>query len=62
MLYGIATATTALLLAAVLSALFRAPALRLGLVDRRRVRPVPLLGGVAVVASTCLVAAAGGWT
>ncbi|MFF8591868.1 undecaprenyl/decaprenyl-phosphate alpha-N-acetylglucosaminyl 1-phosphate transferase [Streptomyces sp. NPDC015220] len=62
MLYGIATATAALLLAAVLSALFRVPALRLGLVDRRRVRPVPLLGGVAVVVSTCLVAAAGGWT
>ncbi|WP_112467195.1 MraY family glycosyltransferase [Streptomyces triticisoli] len=62
MLYGIATAITALLLAAVLSALFRGPALRLGLVDRRRVRPVPLLGGVAVVLSTCLVAAAGGWT
>ncbi|WP_086726738.1 MraY family glycosyltransferase [Streptomyces carpinensis] len=62
MLYGIATATSALLLAAVLSALLRAPALRLGMVDRRRVRPVPLLGGVAVVGSTCLVAAAGGWT
>ncbi|MEU7054738.1 MraY family glycosyltransferase [Streptomyces sp. NPDC046197] len=62
MLYGIATATTALLLAALLSALLRVPALRLGLVDRRRVRPVPLLGGVAVVASTCLVAAAGDWT
>jgi UDP-GlcNAc:undecaprenyl-phosphate GlcNAc-1-phosphate transferase len=61
-LYGIATATTALLLAAVLSALLRVPALRLGLVHRRRVRPVPLLGGVAVVASTCLVTAAGGWT
>ncbi|WP_073951131.1 MraY family glycosyltransferase [Streptomyces kebangsaanensis] len=62
MLYGIATAITALLLAAVLSALLRGPALRLGLVDRRRVRPVPLLGGVAVVLSTCLVVAAGGWT
>ncbi|MFJ3335325.1 MraY family glycosyltransferase [Streptomyces sp. NPDC086766] len=62
MLYGIVTAITALLLAALLSALLRTPALRLGLVDRRRVRPVPLLGGVAVVASTCLVAAAGGWT
>jgi UDP-N-acetylmuramyl pentapeptide phosphotransferase/UDP-N-acetylglucosamine-1-phosphate transferase len=61
-LYGIATAITALLLAAVLSALLRVPALRLGLVHRRRARPVPLLGGVAVVASTCLVAAAGGWT
>nr|BFD83668.1 hypothetical protein StreXyl84_30690 [Streptomyces sp. Xyl84] len=62
MLYGIATATAALFLAAVLSALLRVPALRLGLVDRRRVRPVPLLGGAAVVGSTCLVAAAGGWT
>ncbi|MGV9344428.1 MraY family glycosyltransferase [Streptomyces spiralis] len=62
MLYGIATATSALFLAAVLSALLRVPALRLGMVDRRRVRPVPLLGGVAVVGSTCLVAAAGGWT
>ncbi|MGW0081900.1 undecaprenyl/decaprenyl-phosphate alpha-N-acetylglucosaminyl 1-phosphate transferase [Streptomyces sp. NPDC003393] len=62
MLYGIATATSALLLAAVLSALLRVPALRLGMVDRRRVRPVPLLGGAAVVVSTCLVAAAGGWT
>ncbi|MEU6482129.1 MraY family glycosyltransferase [Streptomyces sp. NPDC047017] len=62
MLYGIATATAALFLAAVLSALLRVPALRLGLVDRRRMRPVPLLGGVAVVGSTCLIAAAGGWT
>ncbi|MET8247292.1 MraY family glycosyltransferase [Streptomyces sp. NPDC005202] len=62
MLYGIVTATTALFLAALLSALLRVPALRLGLVDRRRVRPVPLLGGVAVVVTTCLVAAAGGWT
>lgn len=62
MLYGIATAVIALLLAAVFSALLRGPALRLGLVDRRRVRPVPLLGGVAVVLSTCLVAAIGGWT
>ncbi|MFB7594613.1 MraY family glycosyltransferase [Streptomyces sp. NPDC056160] len=62
MLYGIATATAALFLAALLSALLRVPALRLGLVDRRRVRPVPLLGGAAVVGSTCLVAAAGGWT
>ncbi|MDF3300793.1 MraY family glycosyltransferase [Streptomyces tropicalis] len=62
MLYGILTAITALLLAALLSALVRAPALRLGLVDRRRPRPVPLLGGAAVVVGTCLVAAAGGWT
>ncbi|MFF9409183.1 MraY family glycosyltransferase [Streptomyces anandii] len=63
MLYGIATAITALLAAAALSALLRVLALRLGLVDRRRrLRPVPLLGGLAVVVSTCLVAAAGGWT
>ncbi|MFF4865910.1 undecaprenyl/decaprenyl-phosphate alpha-N-acetylglucosaminyl 1-phosphate transferase [Streptomyces sp. NPDC002405] len=63
MLYGIATAIAALLLAALLSALLRVLALRLGLVDRRRRgRPLPLLGGLAVVLSTCLVAAAGGWT
>ncbi|WP_281155617.1 undecaprenyl/decaprenyl-phosphate alpha-N-acetylglucosaminyl 1-phosphate transferase [Streptomyces sp. HYC2] len=63
MLYGITTAITALLLAALLSALLRVLALRLGLVDRRRrARPLPLLGGLAVVLSTCLVAAAGGWT
>ncbi|MFF3328759.1 MraY family glycosyltransferase [Streptomyces sp. NPDC002888] len=61
MLYGIAAATTALLLAAVLAALFRVPALRLGLVDRRRQRPLPLSGGVAVVLVTCLVVAAGDW-
>ncbi|MEU6810425.1 undecaprenyl/decaprenyl-phosphate alpha-N-acetylglucosaminyl 1-phosphate transferase [Streptomyces sp. NPDC046831] len=62
MLYGIATAIVSLLLAASLAALLRVPALRLGLLDRRRARPVPLLGGVAVVASTCAVAAAGDWT
>ncbi|MEU6010647.1 undecaprenyl/decaprenyl-phosphate alpha-N-acetylglucosaminyl 1-phosphate transferase [Streptomyces sp. NPDC047453] len=63
MLYGIATAITALLLAALLSALLRVLALRLGLVDRRRrARPLPLLGGLAVVLSTCLIAAAGRWT
>ncbi|MFJ1972498.1 MraY family glycosyltransferase [Streptomyces sp. NPDC087903] len=62
MLYGIAAATTALLLAAVLAALLRVPALRLGAVDRRRQRPIPLFGGVAVVLATCLVAAAGNWT
>jgi UDP-GlcNAc:undecaprenyl-phosphate GlcNAc-1-phosphate transferase len=62
-LYGIAAATAALLLAAVLAALFRVLALRLGLTDRRRrTRPVPLLGGAAVVIATCLVAAAGEWT
>ncbi|MEU1046922.1 MraY family glycosyltransferase [Streptomyces sp. NPDC005897] len=59
MLYGIAAATASFLLATVLAALLRAPALRLGLVDRRRRRPVPLLGGVAVVLVTGLVAWAG---
>ncbi|WP_030942095.1 MraY family glycosyltransferase [Streptomyces sp. NRRL S-646] len=60
MLYGIAAATTALLLAAVLTALLRVPALRLGIVERRRQRqrPVPLLGGAAVVLATCGVAVA----
>ncbi|MFE3163134.1 MraY family glycosyltransferase [Streptomyces sp. NPDC059224] len=62
MLYGIAAATTALLLAAVLAALIRPLALRLGLVDRRRARPVPVLGGLAVVGATCLVAGAGDWS
>ncbi|MFF8191749.1 MraY family glycosyltransferase [Streptomyces bobili] len=60
MLYGIVAATTALLLAAVLAALLRAPALRLGLLDRRqRQRRVPLSGGAAVVVATCLVVVAG---
>jgi len=58
-LYGIAAATTALLLAAVLTALLRAPALRLKVADRRRQRPLPLFGGVAVALATCLVAVAG---
>lgn len=62
MLYGIASATSALLLAALLTALLRAPLLRAGVVDRRRVRPVPLLGGAAVVLSTCVVAGVGDWT
>jgi len=60
-LYGILVATAALFLAAVLTALLRAAALRLGIVDRRWRRPVPLSGGVAVVTATCLVAAAGDW-
>ncbi|MFJ9740089.1 MraY family glycosyltransferase [Streptomyces sp. NPDC101166] len=63
MLYGIVAATTALLLTAVLAVLLRAPALRLGLLDRRhRQRRVPLSGGAAVVLATCLVVAAGEWT
>ncbi|MFF4832543.1 MraY family glycosyltransferase [Streptomyces sp. NPDC001315] len=59
MLYGIAAATAALLLAALLAAMLRTPARRLGILDRRRQRPVPLLGGAAVVVATCAVAAAG---
>ncbi|WP_323375980.1 MraY family glycosyltransferase [Streptomyces sp. RB17] len=62
MLYGIAAATAALLLAALLSALLRVPALRAGIVDRRRQRRLPLLGGLAVVAVTCLIAWVGQWT
>jgi UDP-GlcNAc:undecaprenyl-phosphate GlcNAc-1-phosphate transferase len=62
-LYGIAAATTALLLTAVLAALLRVPALRVGLLDRwQRQRRVPLSGGVAVVAATCVVAGVGEWT
>ncbi|WP_395572780.1 MraY family glycosyltransferase [Streptomyces sp. BK79] len=59
MLYGIAAATASFLLAALLAALLRVPGLRLGVVDRRRQRPVPLLGGVAVVLVTGAVAWAG---
>ncbi|MCL3993159.1 MraY family glycosyltransferase [Streptomyces lavenduligriseus] len=62
MLYGIAAATAALLLTAVLAAALRAPALRAGILDRRRQRPLPLLGGLAVVAVTCLVAGMGQWS
>ncbi|WP_345598277.1 MraY family glycosyltransferase, partial [Streptomyces marokkonensis] len=58
-LYGIAAATASFLLAALLAALLRRPALRLSLVDRRRQRPVPLVGGVAVALVTGLVAWAG---
>ncbi|MEU0029088.1 MraY family glycosyltransferase [Streptomyces sp. NPDC006335] len=61
MLYGILAATSALLLAAVLTAVLRVPALRLGIVDRRWRRPLPLSGGVAMVAATCGVAAVGDW-
>ncbi|MER6071486.1 MraY family glycosyltransferase [Streptomyces sp. NPDC001817] len=56
MLYGIVAATASLLLAALLAALLRVPALRAGIVDRRRQRRLPLLGGLAVVSVTCLVA------
>ncbi|MER6128362.1 MraY family glycosyltransferase [Streptomyces sp. NPDC001795] len=65
MFYGIAAAVSALLLASVLAALLRAAALRAGLVRQgsagpdRRARPVPLLGGVAVVLSTGAVAVVG---
>lgn len=62
MLYGIAAATTALFLAALLTALLRMPGLRLGIVDRRRHKPVPSVGGVAVAAVTCLVAGVGDWS
>ncbi|WP_055533680.1 MraY family glycosyltransferase, partial [Streptomyces graminilatus] len=62
MLYGILAAIAALLLAAVLTALLRTLALRLGVLDRRRARPLPLLGGLAVVLATGLVAWTGEWT
>jgi UDP-GlcNAc:undecaprenyl-phosphate/decaprenyl-phosphate GlcNAc-1-phosphate transferase len=61
-LYGIAAATSALLLATLLAAVLRVPLLRAGVLDRRRARPVPLLGGAAVVTATCAVAGAGNWT
>jgi len=62
-LYGIAAATAALVLAALLAALLCAPALRLGLLDRcPRNRPLPLLGGVAVVLPTAGVATLGDLT
>lgn len=61
-LYGIAAASAALLLTAVLAALLRVPARRAGVVDRRRQRPLPLLGGLAVAVVTSLVAWAGEWT
>lgn len=59
MLYGIVAAVMALLLSALLAAALRGPALRLGFVDRRRQRAVPLSGGSAVLTVTGLVAWAG---
>ncbi|MEU6799504.1 MraY family glycosyltransferase [Streptomyces neyagawaensis] len=49
MLYGILAAASALLVTAVLTAAVRVPAQRFGIVERRRMRPVPLLGGVALL-------------
>lgn len=62
MLYGILAAASALLLTAVLSAAVRVPALRFGIVERRRGRGVPLLGGVAVMAGVGGVAWVGEWS
>ncbi|MEU6354449.1 MraY family glycosyltransferase [Streptomyces sp. NPDC047072] len=61
MLYGIAAATSALFLAALLSALLGPLARRLGLVERGR-RGLPVVGGVAVVVAVAVVAGAGEWT
>ncbi|KAB1987660.1 MraY family glycosyltransferase [Streptomyces triticiradicis] len=75
MLYGITAATAALLLTAALAGLLRSLSLRLGPAGgagppaRRarprtpgRSKPVPLLGGLAVVGTTALVGWAGDWT
>ncbi|MFI6404843.1 MraY family glycosyltransferase [Streptomyces sp. NPDC050548] len=63
MLYGILAATTALLLSALLAALLRVPALRARILDRRRrTRPVPLLGGLAVVIAVAAVTWGCDWT
>ncbi|MEV6191092.1 MraY family glycosyltransferase [Streptomyces sp. NPDC051920] len=75
MLYGITAAIAALLLTATLAALLRSLSLRLGPAEGRglpgrrakprapgRVRPVPLLGGIAVAGATALVGWAGDWT
>ncbi|MFI8188652.1 undecaprenyl/decaprenyl-phosphate alpha-N-acetylglucosaminyl 1-phosphate transferase [Streptomyces sp. NPDC085946] len=59
MLYGITAAATAFLLSAALAVLLRGPALRLGALDRRQPREVPLTGGPAVVLVTAAVAGAG---
>lgn len=68
MLYGIAAAATALLLAAALSAVLRALALRTSFGVGRptgrgaRARPAPHLGGVALAVATGAVAATGAAT
>ncbi|MET8570378.1 undecaprenyl/decaprenyl-phosphate alpha-N-acetylglucosaminyl 1-phosphate transferase [Streptomyces sp. NPDC004783] len=63
MLYGITASIASFLLAALLSGLLRAPALRLALVvDRRRARPVPAVGGVAVILVTGSAAGLGHWS
>ncbi|MFJ8507698.1 MraY family glycosyltransferase [Streptomyces avermitilis] len=62
MLYGIIAATSALLLASALAAVLRVPALRFGLVERRRGRMVSRLGGAAVVVGTVVVAGVGDWS
>ncbi|MER7486882.1 MraY family glycosyltransferase [Streptomyces sp. NPDC126497] len=59
MLYGIVAAATALLFSALLAELLRVPALRLGILDRRRRWALPLSGGTAVVLATVLVAGVG---
>ena len=61
MLYGIAAATTAVLLTALLTAALRIPARRLRLVERRRQREVPLSGGVAVMVVTGAVVGVKEW-
>jgi UDP-GlcNAc:undecaprenyl-phosphate GlcNAc-1-phosphate transferase len=61
-LYGIAAAIAALFLAALLAAMLRSLALRLGAVERRQGRVVALLGGPAVIVATAFVAGVGDWT
>ncbi|WP_200308797.1 undecaprenyl/decaprenyl-phosphate alpha-N-acetylglucosaminyl 1-phosphate transferase [Streptomyces adelaidensis] len=62
MLYGILASASALLITALLAAVIRVPALRFGIVERRRMRPVPLLGGVALVGGVGGVAWVGEWS
>ncbi|MGW0710951.1 undecaprenyl/decaprenyl-phosphate alpha-N-acetylglucosaminyl 1-phosphate transferase [Streptomyces sp. NPDC002643] len=62
MLYGILASASALVLTAVLAAVVRVPALRFGVVERRRMRPVPLLGGLAVIGGVGGVAWFGEWS